>query len=64
LIVSLPPKHTHAPKENTRKFVFYIFLPLWLFYTPSFHHQGLGVVCNKEGGFGDDDFVVEFLGEV
>lgn len=26
--------------------------------------QGLGVVCNKEGGFGDDDFVVEFLGEV
>lgn len=26
--------------------------------------QGLGVVCNKEGGFGEDDFVVEFLGEV
>lgn len=26
--------------------------------------QGLGVVCNKEGGFGGDDFVVEFLGEV
>jgi len=26
--------------------------------------QGLGVVCNKEEGFGDDDFVVEFLGEV
>lgn len=27
-------------------------------------YQGLGVVCNKEGGFGEDDFVVEFLGEV
>lgn len=27
-------------------------------------NQGLGVVCNKEGGFGEDDFVVEFLGEV
>lgn len=27
-------------------------------------HKGLGVVCNKEGGFGVDDFVVEFLGEV
>ena len=26
--------------------------------------QGLGVVCNKENGFGEDDFVVEFLGEV
>lgn len=26
--------------------------------------QGLGVVCNKEGGFTEDDFVVEFLGEV
>lgn len=26
--------------------------------------QGLGVVCSKEGGFGEDDFVVEFLGEV
>jgi len=26
--------------------------------------QGLGVVCNKEEGFGEDDFVVEFLGEV
>lgn len=26
--------------------------------------QGLGVVCNNEGGFGTDDFVVEFLGEV
>lgn len=26
--------------------------------------QGLGVVCNKEGGFGEEDFVVEFLGEV
>ncbi|AQK69766.1 hypothetical protein ZEAMMB73_Zm00001d015930 [Zea mays] len=23
---------------------------------------GLGVVCNKKGGFGVDDFVVEFLG--
>nr|TKR91018.1 putative histone-lysine N-methyltransferase ATXR3 isoform X1 [Populus alba] len=28
------------------------------------YRKGLGVVCNKEGGFGDDDFVVEFLGEV
>ena len=27
-------------------------------------HQGLGVVCNKEEGFGEEDFVVEFLGEV
>ncbi|KAK4381017.1 Histone-lysine N-methyltransferase ATXR3 [Sesamum angolense] len=27
-------------------------------------NQGLGVVCNKEGGFSEDDFVVEFLGEV
>lgn len=26
--------------------------------------QGLGVVCNKKGGFGVDDFVVEFFGEV
>jgi hypothetical protein len=26
--------------------------------------QGLGVVCNKEEGFGEEDFVVEFLGEV
>jgi [histone H3]-lysine4 N-trimethyltransferase ATXR3 len=26
--------------------------------------QGLGVVCNKEEGFSQDDFVVEFLGEV
>jgi hypothetical protein len=26
--------------------------------------QGLGVVCNKKGGFGEDDFVVEFFGEV
>lgn len=26
--------------------------------------QGLGVVCNKEEGFTEDDFVVEFLGEV
>jgi len=26
--------------------------------------QGLGVVCNKEEGFAEDDFVVEFLGEV
>lgn len=26
--------------------------------------QGLGVVCNKETGFTEDDFVVEFLGEV
>ena len=25
--------------------------------------QGLGVVCNKEEGFAEDDFVVEFLGE-
>lgn len=29
-----------------------------------FSDQGLGVVCNKEGGFTEDDFVVEFLGEV
>ncbi|GAB4825090.1 hypothetical protein Ancab_007965 [Ancistrocladus abbreviatus] len=28
------------------------------------YRKGLGVVCNKEGGFGEDDFVVEFLGEV
>ncbi|XP_030546348.1 histone-lysine N-methyltransferase ATXR3 [Rhodamnia argentea] len=28
------------------------------------YRKGLGVVCNKEEGFGDDDFVVEFLGEV
>lgn len=27
-------------------------------------NQGLGVVCNKEEGFGEEDFVVEFLGEV
>lgn len=26
--------------------------------------QGLGVVCNKKGGFGMDDFVIEFFGEV
>ncbi|BAT04105.1 Os08g0180100, partial [Oryza sativa Japonica Group] len=25
---------------------------------------GLGVVCNKTGGFGVDDFVIEFFGEV
>ncbi|GJW43222.1 hypothetical protein Tco_0072021 [Tanacetum coccineum] len=28
------------------------------------YKKGLGVVCNKEVGFSDDDFVVEFLGEV
>ncbi|XVF01838.1 hypothetical protein REPUB_Repub04eG0123500 [Reevesia pubescens] len=28
------------------------------------YRKGLGVLCNKEGGFGDEDFVVEFLGEV
>ncbi|KAF9589653.1 hypothetical protein IFM89_026787 [Coptis chinensis] len=28
------------------------------------HGVGLGVVCNKEEGIGEDDFVVEFLGEV
>ncbi|OWM79847.1 hypothetical protein CDL15_Pgr023259 [Punica granatum] len=28
------------------------------------YRKGLGVVCNKEGGFGDEDFIVEFLGEV
>ncbi|CAI0460733.1 unnamed protein product [Linum tenue] len=28
------------------------------------YRKGLGVVCNKGGGFGEDDFVVEFLGEV
>ncbi|KAK7404932.1 hypothetical protein VNO78_05993 [Psophocarpus tetragonolobus] len=27
------------------------------------YRKGLGVVCNKEEGFGEDDFVVEFLGE-
>ncbi|KAK1304313.1 putative histone-lysine N-methyltransferase ATXR3 [Acorus calamus] len=28
------------------------------------YRKGLGVVCNKEEGFVEDDFVVEFLGEV
>ncbi|KAK7272318.1 hypothetical protein RJT34_28833 [Clitoria ternatea] len=28
------------------------------------YRKGLGVVCNKDEGFGEDDFVVEFLGEV
>ncbi|XP_073222053.1 histone-lysine N-methyltransferase ATXR3-like isoform X3 [Cicer arietinum] len=28
------------------------------------YRKGLGVVCNKEEGFSQDDFVVEFLGEV
>ncbi|KAF3777531.1 Histone-lysine N-methyltransferase [Nymphaea thermarum] len=28
------------------------------------YRKGLGVVCNKMEGFGEDDFVVEFLGEV
>ncbi|KAL5976100.1 hypothetical protein ACLOJK_020430 [Asimina triloba] len=28
------------------------------------YRKGLGVVCNKGEGFCDDDFVVEFLGEV
>ncbi|KAF1886757.1 hypothetical protein Lal_00045994 [Lupinus albus] len=28
------------------------------------YRKGLGVVCNKEEGFDEDDFVVEFLGEV
>ncbi|XP_043725695.1 histone-lysine N-methyltransferase ATXR3-like isoform X3 [Telopea speciosissima] len=28
------------------------------------YRKGLGVVCNKDEGFSDDDFVVEFLGEV
>ncbi|PIN14920.1 histone H3 (Lys4) methyltransferase complex, subunit SET1 [Handroanthus impetiginosus] len=28
------------------------------------YRKGLGVVCNKKGGFSKDDFVVEFLGEV
>ncbi|KAI3465654.1 hypothetical protein Pfo_022317 [Paulownia fortunei] len=28
------------------------------------YRKGLGVVCNKQGGFSKDDFVVEFLGEV
>ncbi|GAU17060.1 hypothetical protein TSUD_105590, partial [Trifolium subterraneum] len=27
------------------------------------YRKGLGVVCNKEEGFSQDDFVVEFLGE-
>ncbi|CAN1232252.1 Histone-lysine N-methyltransferase ATXR3 [Linum perenne] len=28
------------------------------------YRKGLGVVCNKDNGFGEEDFVVEFLGEV
>ncbi|XP_024523733.1 histone-lysine N-methyltransferase ATXR3 [Selaginella moellendorffii] len=28
------------------------------------YRKGLGVVCNKDGGFKEDDFVVEFFGEV
>ncbi|GKA15358.1 hypothetical protein Tco_0695105, partial [Tanacetum coccineum] len=28
------------------------------------YRKGLGVVCNKEAGFSEDDFVVEFLGEL
>ncbi|TKY48777.1 Histone-lysine N-methyltransferase ATXR3 [Spatholobus suberectus] len=28
------------------------------------YRKGLGVVCNEEEGFAEDDFVVEFLGEV
>ncbi|KAK4769853.1 hypothetical protein SAY87_030385 [Trapa incisa] len=28
------------------------------------YRKGLGVICHKEGGFGEDDFIVEFLGEV
>ncbi|KAK1388741.1 hypothetical protein POM88_016919 [Heracleum sosnowskyi] len=28
------------------------------------YRKGLGVVCNKEGGFDKDDFVVGFMGEV
>ncbi|KNA15540.1 hypothetical protein SOVF_097420 isoform A [Spinacia oleracea] len=28
------------------------------------YRKGLGVVCDKQGGFTEDDFVVEFLGEV
>ncbi|XP_021746148.1 histone-lysine N-methyltransferase ATXR3-like [Chenopodium quinoa] len=28
------------------------------------YRKGLGVVCDKQGGFTKDDFVVEFLGEV
>ncbi|XVF66941.1 hypothetical protein PTKIN_Ptkin10aG0080500 [Pterospermum kingtungense] len=28
------------------------------------YRKGLGVLCNKEGGFLEEDFVVEFLGEV
>ncbi|KAJ7518910.1 hypothetical protein O6H91_20G014700 [Diphasiastrum complanatum] len=28
------------------------------------YRKGLGVVCNTQGGFQKDDFVVEFLGEV
>ncbi|KAL3645405.1 hypothetical protein CASFOL_010585 [Castilleja foliolosa] len=28
------------------------------------YRKGLGVVCNREGGFSKEDFVVEFLGEV
>ncbi|KAL3647172.1 hypothetical protein CASFOL_008140 [Castilleja foliolosa] len=28
------------------------------------YRKGLGVICNREGGFSKEDFVVEFLGEV
>ncbi|XP_077243423.1 histone-lysine N-methyltransferase ATXR3-like isoform X2 [Tasmannia lanceolata] len=28
------------------------------------YRKGLGVVCNKQDGFSEEDFVVEFLGEV
>ncbi|XP_057838042.2 histone-lysine N-methyltransferase ATXR3 [Cryptomeria japonica] len=41
---------TMQSRESTEKYVAY--------------RKGLGVVCNKEGGFEKDDFVVEFLGEV
>lgn len=44
--------------------VIFNFFKILNFYFYYFVEQGLGVVCNKEGGFSDDDFVVEFLGEV
>lgn len=49
-------------------FSFSLFTALELLFYPDYllgsTMQGLGVVCNKEEGFSQDDFVVEFLGEV
>lgn len=39
-------------------------VPILLILTFRLLYQGLGVVCNKKEGFEQDDFVVEFLGEV